>query len=180
MNMKKQILFLFSFLVIILTGCGKYENGPGLSLRSKNARISGEWKLVKYNYTWNNPVDATENESYVFDGNNVTATYQEPNYDPFTGELLGYTNVSSSYPYSEKWEIETKDNSIKMSSVEDGISSVTNTVWSWNDGASPKEIIEIDGDPYIIKRLSNKEMELFLEYKEDGASASISMSFEKE
>jgi hypothetical protein len=179
MNMKKQILFLFSLLVIILTGCGKYENGPGLSLRSKNARISGEWKLVKSNYTWNNPLDATENESSVFDGNNVTVTYQEPIYDIF-GEIMGYTNVSSSYPYSEKWEIETKDNSIIISSVEDGISSVTNRVWSWNDGASSKEIIEIGGASFIIKRLTNKEMELFVEYKEDGATETMTLTFEKE
>ncbi|WP_306639859.1 lipocalin family protein [Sanyastnella coralliicola] len=28
-----------------LTSCGKYEDGPGISLRSKKARLVGEWQL---------------------------------------------------------------------------------------------------------------------------------------
>lgn len=29
-----------------LTSCGKYEEGPGLALTSKTARIAGSWKLT--------------------------------------------------------------------------------------------------------------------------------------
>ncbi|MBA4304705.1 MAG: hypothetical protein C0424_10810 [Sphingobacteriaceae bacterium] len=37
------------FLVLTLLGCSKYEEGPDFSLRSKTARLLGEWTLLKYN-----------------------------------------------------------------------------------------------------------------------------------
>lgn len=44
--MKKIILLslLFAFVAVGFNAC-KYEEGPGISLRSKTARISGEWIL---------------------------------------------------------------------------------------------------------------------------------------
>ncbi len=180
MNMKKNTLFLLSLLVLLFSGCGKYENGPILSLRSKNARLSGEWKVVKYDFKWTDPMDPSDNSSALLNGTIMTSSYQEPIYDPFTGELLGYENISESYPYSETWEIETKDNTIKTTISSNGSTDVTTTLWSWSDGINEKEIIEIDGVSYIIKKLTNKEMELFMEYKEDGASGSISVTFEKQ
>lgn len=30
----------------MLSGCGKYEEGPSLSLRSKKARVANEWKIA--------------------------------------------------------------------------------------------------------------------------------------
>lgn len=38
------------------TACNKYEEGPGISLRSKTARVAGEWVVDKY-------VDKDGNES---------------------------------------------------------------------------------------------------------------------
>jgi hypothetical protein len=35
---------------VILSSCGKYEEGPKISLASKKARISNTWKLDKYLY----------------------------------------------------------------------------------------------------------------------------------
>jgi len=180
MNMKKNTLILFSMLVVLLAGCGKYDNGPFLSLRSKNARLSGEWKVVKYDYNWTDPADASQNVSSVLNGGNMTATSQVPIYDPFDGSIIGYNAEIATYPYSETWEIETKDNSIKTSVISNGSADVTTSLWSWSDGIDEQEILEIDGQGYIIKRLTNKEMELYLEYKEDGATGSISMTFEKQ
>lgn len=31
---------------LTLQSCGTYEDGPGISLRSKDSRLTGEWKLV--------------------------------------------------------------------------------------------------------------------------------------
>ncbi|MFN3341747.1 MAG: hypothetical protein ACK40M_03565 [Flavobacteriales bacterium] len=49
--MKKiTTLFLSAAFIMsaMLTSCGKYEDGPGLSLRSKKARLCQTWKPEKY------------------------------------------------------------------------------------------------------------------------------------
>ena len=40
-------LAMAAFLALSVQSCGKYEEGPGLSLRSKKARVAGTWKLSK-------------------------------------------------------------------------------------------------------------------------------------
>lgn len=47
--MKHRILSLTVVLAIFFTfsGCGKYEEGPDFSLRSKTSRITGIWKIDK-------------------------------------------------------------------------------------------------------------------------------------
>lgn len=44
--MKNYLLIILSILAF--TGCRKYEEGPGLSLRSKKERVSNVWKIEKY------------------------------------------------------------------------------------------------------------------------------------
>ncbi len=41
---------LICFLAITLPSCNKYVDGPKLSLRSKKARLCGDWKLEFYSY----------------------------------------------------------------------------------------------------------------------------------
>ena len=42
--------------IISLSGCKKYEDGPGLSLSSKKSRVVANWKFKKFLY---NSVDET-------------------------------------------------------------------------------------------------------------------------
>jgi len=42
--------------IISLSGCKKYEDGPGLSLSSKKSRVVANWKIKKFLY---NSVDET-------------------------------------------------------------------------------------------------------------------------
>ncbi len=44
-----QKLLLAAAVVVMLnfTSCKKYEDGPAFSLRSKTARLTGEWEVVK-------------------------------------------------------------------------------------------------------------------------------------
>lgn len=47
--MKKLFFIGLATLVVssaTLTSCGKYEEGPGLALSSKTARLTGSWKLT--------------------------------------------------------------------------------------------------------------------------------------
>lgn len=51
-TMKKSGLFLVVLFVasIVLSSCGKYDEGPSISLRSKAARLTGVWKITKQTY----------------------------------------------------------------------------------------------------------------------------------
>lgn len=54
--MKKSIILALSLLVagsFVFIGCGKYEDGPGMSLRSKKGRLAGDWKVEKATSTTN-------------------------------------------------------------------------------------------------------------------------------
>jgi len=50
-NMKKLMIYSFALLMAgtIVTSCSKYEEGPKLTLASKKARLTGDWKLVSIN-----------------------------------------------------------------------------------------------------------------------------------
>jgi uncharacterized protein (TIGR03066 family) len=43
--MKIKHFFLFLLPVFLLASCGKYEEGPAFSLRTKKARLVGKWKF---------------------------------------------------------------------------------------------------------------------------------------
>jgi hypothetical protein len=47
--MKKIVYSLIAILIISATyySCGKYEDGPAISLRSKTARITGVWEITE-------------------------------------------------------------------------------------------------------------------------------------
>jgi hypothetical protein len=46
--MKRSSLLFTAFALLFLVSCGKYEDGPDFTLRSKTARIAGSWTLEKY------------------------------------------------------------------------------------------------------------------------------------
>ena len=52
--MKKQkntlALLFIVFGLITFTGCSKYEEGPGISFRTKKSRVVGEWKVTTFKY----------------------------------------------------------------------------------------------------------------------------------
>ena len=43
-------LAMAAFLALSVQSCGKYDEGPGLSFRSKKARVAGTWKQSKLSY----------------------------------------------------------------------------------------------------------------------------------
>jgi len=46
--MKRSSLLFTAFAMLFLVSCGKYEDGPDFTLRSKTARIAGSWALDKF------------------------------------------------------------------------------------------------------------------------------------
>jgi len=119
-----------------VSSCGKYEDGPNFSLRSKKARVVGDWNVksigsqvlgvqdnggVQYGYTIN----------MEFDKNgSVIQTY---NYT--------YGSYSASYSYAGDWDFSSNKEYLILTM----------------DGYS---------DTLEIKRLTNKEMWLDDDYTE--------------
>lgn len=66
--MKKGLLYFFVGALLLVSACGKYEEGPSLSLRSKKARVANEWK-VAYAYDLDDQEETTadyQNETWEF------------------------------------------------------------------------------------------------------------------
>ena len=59
-----------------LASCGKYEDGPGISLLTKKARLTGEWDAVEYE-TSNGIVTADNSSSTVEFDKSGTVTFKE-------------------------------------------------------------------------------------------------------
>jgi len=135
-------LFILS-IVFILSACKKYDEGPGFSLRTKNARITGEWKLVEYNYK------------------KVRGEYFET--ETFINDRMSYDNSSStagpSHPYARTITL-NKDGSYINLIDEDGTITEITTYWSWQDGSSSKEHLILNEEAYKIIMLKNDELKL--------------------
>ncbi len=179
-KLNKLFIVIPTLIVLVLSGCGKYEDGPGISIRTKNGRLEGKWKVTSIKYERNDPVEPIYSESFNFNGSVMTETSNEPVFDPITFEITGYSMVSDSYTFSETMEFDTKDNTCIQSTTDDGVSSVTTQLWTWNDGAKSKEILDIAGmGSMIVKKLTNKELHLFQDYTENGAYSMIEYKLEK-
>lgn len=61
--MKKLSIYLILF-VLVFSGCKKYEEGPLISLRSKEKRLCQEWSITKALY--NGEVDDDFDEGYYY------------------------------------------------------------------------------------------------------------------
>ncbi|MFT5778190.1 MAG: hypothetical protein ACI837_001146 [Crocinitomicaceae bacterium] len=77
-----------TILAVNLQSCSKYDDGPGFSLRSKKARIVGEWDIVQIG-------------SQVFpqNGYSLEMEFEKDGDFKFT-----YSYASYSYSYAGDWE----------------------------------------------------------------------------
>lgn len=76
MNIKNRKFFIVVVAVILLfnfSSCSKYEDGPSMSLRTKKARLTGEWELQEID---GNNVSGEEIWEFVSDGD-FEATYED-------------------------------------------------------------------------------------------------------
>ncbi len=148
--MKKNILFIALGLIIgsvTLTGCKKGENDPFLSLKSRDARITANWKLVK--------VESTEVSTGPSGTDTFTSTYDG------TTMSLAYNGVTgAAYSYSLSVEI-LKDGTYISTEVEDGDSRTINGRWVWMNAAKNKTMISLDNlGTFEVNGLKSKELML--------------------
>ncbi len=74
------MLYIIATVVfaVSLTACGKYEDGPEVSLRSRKSRVDGDWKVTRYMVNGDDQTGSHNNDRYNFtkDGD-VTYTYTD-------------------------------------------------------------------------------------------------------
>lgn len=155
--MKTNFLKVFVVLfigVLILEGCRKGENDPLISLRTRDARVTGEWKLVSYEststtITTSGSTTVTQTTTNMYDGSLWTST------------TAGGTDT---YSYSRNLNI-LKDGTYTYMETEDGDQSEDSGRWSWLSDAKKKRRILLDNEGiFYIDQLKNKEMIFTEEY----------------
>ncbi len=147
------VVFALS-LVLTLSACRKYEDGPSVSFRSKAARITNVWKIQSLS---RNNLDETDR--YAF----MTWNFQEPNTNKIGQLEWSYRMAGDSadiiFPPAT-WELATLKEQIKLTyaGVIDPIGPVIET-----------RLLYLD-----IRRL--KEDEMWLEYRLDGDDYFVRLS----
>ncbi|OQA01464.1 MAG: hypothetical protein BWY70_00369 [Bacteroidetes bacterium ADurb.Bin408] len=109
------LLLVAVFAIPILNSCKKGEGDPSLSLRSREGRLKGEWKLVSGTET----------------GTSGTTTYTAT----FTETMCTYVygGNSQSFTYTEVVEF-LKGNEFKSTITEDGQIETCEGYWAFMDG----------------------------------------------
>ncbi|MFH2142768.1 MAG: hypothetical protein ABIJ97_10115 [Bacteroidota bacterium] len=130
--MKKVLIFLLAVILIapMFTGCHfkKGENDPTISIKSRKARLCGEWKLTEWemNETATYSSGGSSSTMYNFNGSSLTII------DTDAGGSNTYTLM-----YSESCEI-LKDGTFtsKTSMSGDGYTSTKDAegTWTWISG----------------------------------------------
>jgi hypothetical protein len=155
--MKNRILTLAALLVFstVMSSCKKGENDPFMSIKTRDARITGIWELVSSSMSNTN--------TNIFDGTTITTVATAT----FGGGLYTYISDGDaiSYSYAQDLTI-NKDGTYRRYIVQDGNTSESTGHWWWLDDKKKKTRIALDDDldSFEIDRLTNKELVLTLSY----------------
>lgn len=193
--MKTAVKFLALILLgmsLLFSSCRKGEDDPFLSFRSRNARLSGDWKLDAAKFRREDKLDqkivAT---TYTFEGNVMTGVQSQ----------LGFPNYIGTSTYREFVTFE-KDGTYNMKIISDSENSTTSGNWMWlyeNDeiDLANKEAVAMtvtkdsDGNMYsgksnpvnliwVFKELSNKKIVVEIDqevHAPDGSGFTLNGTF---
>jgi hypothetical protein len=187
--MKKLIQTLALAAVVVVSGasftaCKKGENDPGLSLKSRKGRLTGEWKLTKGTET-NTSGGSTSTKNFdgtsltqTAGGGSITGTFaytltidKEGTYEYKMSETIGgSTNIDTQ---KGRWSFlgKNKDGEIKNKEaivlMETSYTSGTTSTTTSNPTS---------GAIWTIDQLKNKEM--IVKGKETYTSGSTTSTFE--
>jgi len=183
--MKKNLLRFAIVLfvsVIAFSGCKKGDDDPFISLRSRTARLAGDWKLSGMDYT------STSTSTYS--GTSYTTTTKvtySGTVKTSTSTTSGQSNTTTTV-YTETLTIE-KDGTFSGTVIDDGDASTYAGNWMWvkknkSQDLKNKEAVIMtmtnytgDGDSdtysgksnspsdmWVIKKLANKELVILYDY----------------
>ena len=196
----KKLLFLAAGALVLtanLSSCKKGENDPFLSLKSRKARVSGEWTVTKMEGTYSS-VDSSDplsnySSTSSYDGTTETGTYTSAGntgaYDPetytqtYTFEKEGtfsmiYAVGTSSYTVEGNWIFLGKNKNAELAKKEAILLTITKEV-NTEDGVSETETFTGYNNTmtFLIDQLKSKEMILIDESTNvDGATTSTDKS----
>lgn len=114
-------------IALAFTSCGKYEEGPAFSLRSKKARVAGDWKIKEY------VVNGTTTPADEDDAN-TTITFEKDGKGEYSWPAYSYTENYGGYEFTIdipagsstfEWEFGDKKESLKITSTETHVDPVT-------------------------------------------------------
>ncbi len=132
-TMKKHILTLSLAIAVlfIFNSCGKYEEGPGFSLRTKTSRLTGIWKIEKQ---YLNGTEVALDEA--------TLSMRMEIVKDGTGKMTA-TALGMTISVNLEWEFSSDKENIKMRVQEWGT-----TNWGeWDDS----EILKLTNKEFWIK-----------------------------
>lgn len=121
-----------------LTSCGKYEEGPGLALSSKTARLTGSWKLTAQ--TTNGVADALTG---------LTQT-MEITKDGKYSVLISYSYMGFNYTndFTGTWAF--SDDKLNLITTIDGLT-----------GSDSQEIVRLAGKELKLKSVDGTDVTIF-------------------
>jgi len=156
-------LFLLLASAWLFTACKKGEDDPFLSLKSRDARLRGEWKLVK---AYALDFDGTEG---MFDGHFYTVTQSG--------------NIVDQYVFDLAYTFE-KGGKSKLVTIKNEESYSIEGLWSWQNTNKKKTTLSVIYDTFHVKRLSGKELVLTQEktttVNGQPFMGSVTLTFEKQ
>ena len=150
--MKNYLLKLASVLflgTLVFSGCKKGADDPFISLRSRDGRLTGDWKLssetikqTDISYDQSSGSTTTSVTSSTFDGTTLTTSF-------------GGSSFTSSYSLEL---VINDDGTYNATEIVDGATTTLTDYWSWLDDTKNKVKISIMGTEYYIDELKNSEM----------------------
>jgi hypothetical protein len=108
MKMKKILIYSLALGLILpmFNGCKKGADDPGLSLRSRDARITGIWELV----------EATESRKSVYTStaNTITTTITTERDANFDGSVFSFTELETTKIDTTTYKITKRNDNYKL------------------------------------------------------------------
>jgi len=121
-----------------LTSCGKYEEGPGLALSSKTARLTGSWKLT---------AQTTNGVAEDLTGQTQTMTITK---DGKYSTVIAYSFMGFNYnnDYTGTWAF--SDDKLNLITTIDGLT-----------GSDSQEIVRLAGKELKLKSVDGTDVTIF-------------------
>lgn len=174
-------LILLLSSVIFLSSCKKGENDPALSLRARDTRVVGDWKLHSGTYSYSRPFSADLKDTYT-DSQVIHDSAGVKSYNAFTWDVSfendgTYTSVKKETAPGGVMQIETvkgtwlfglKNKTDDLKNKETIILTVTDYASSSGAALSTYETKNpVFGEIWKLDRLSHHEFTIMIEEIED-------------
>lgn len=181
MNKIAQLITFSGLILLSLAGCKKGENDPFFSLRSRKARLAGEWTLSTLESAQVNTSGSTTNSTV---SSYASGSETSSNTVVVSGNTVSSTVNTVAYTLTLTLE---KDGTFKQIRTEGNATTTTEGTWIFlkknkeNELKNKEAILlttqkittsagtttmeGISGDVYVIDQLKNKEMKWKLNKK---------------